>query len=64
MTFRMLPKPMYMKLSGMGVILSHQLFIKHKNALQCQVNYDEFETSNPLNSKCSVHERGVIYFVF
>lgn len=40
----------------------HPLFSKSKNALQLQVYYDDFETSNPLGSKQSIHKLGCLYF--
>ena len=41
----------------------HTLFSKHKNALQIQVYYDDFETANPLGSKHSIHKLGCLYFI-
>lgn len=42
---------------------THPLFSKHKNALQIQIYYDDFETANPLGSKRGVHKVGALYFV-
>lgn len=42
---------------------SNPLFSKHKNALQIQIYYDDFETANPLGSKRGVHKVGALYFV-
>lgn len=40
----------------------HPLYSKSKNALQIQVYYDDFETSNPLGSKQGIHKLGCLYF--
>ena len=42
---------------------THPLFSKHKNSLQIQLFYDDFETANPLGSKRGVHKIGALYFV-
>lgn len=47
----------------MGIILKHPLYSKHKNALQIQLYYDDFESANPLGSKQGIHKIGVIYFI-
>ena len=41
---------------------NHALYSKSKNALQIQVYYDDFETSNPLGSKQGIHKLGCLYF--
>lgn len=42
---------------------SNSVFFKEeKNALQIQIFYDDFETTNPLGSKTGVHKIGAIYF--
>lgn len=41
---------------------SHPLFSKHRNAIQIQLFYDDFETSNPLGSKRGIYKVGAIYF--
>ncbi|XP_041825036.1 uncharacterized protein LOC121629374 [Melanotaenia boesemani] len=41
---------------------NHPLYSKSKDALQIQVYYDDFETSNPLGSKRSIHKLGCVYF--
>ena len=38
------------------------LFSKHKNAIQIQIFYDDFETSNPLGSKQGIYKVDAIYF--
>lgn len=40
----------------------HPLFSKNTNALQIQLFFDEFETTNPLGSKKGIHKLGGIYF--
>lgn len=40
----------------------HPLFFKCKGALEIQVYYDDFETSNPLGSKQGIHKLGCLYF--
>ncbi|XP_030606887.1 uncharacterized protein LOC115795207 [Archocentrus centrarchus] len=40
----------------------HPLFSKSKGALEIQVYYDDFETSNPLGSKQGIHKLGCLYF--
>lgn len=42
---------------------THPLFSKQPNSLQIQLFYDDFETANPLGSKCGVHKIGALYFV-
>lgn len=42
---------------------THPLFSKHKNALQIQIFYDDFEPANPLGSKRGIHKVGALYFV-
>nr|XP_021333504.1 uncharacterized protein LOC108179166 isoform X1 [Danio rerio]XP_021333505.1 uncharacterized protein LOC108179166 isoform X2 [Danio rerio] len=42
---------------------NHPLYSKHKNALQIQLYYDDFESANPLGSKQGIHKIGVIYFI-
>lgn len=41
---------------------NHALYSKSKNALQIQVYYDDFETSNPLGSKQGIHKLACLYF--
>ena len=41
---------------------NHPLYSKFKNALQIQIYYDDFETSNPLGSKQGIHKLGCLYF--
>nr|XP_046468096.1 uncharacterized protein LOC124212256 [Neodiprion pinetum] len=41
---------------------SHPLFAHSNYALQLQIYYDDFETTNPLGSKTGVHKLGGIYF--
>ena len=41
---------------------SHPLFSKHENAIQIQIFFDDFETSNPLVSKRGIYKVGVMYF--
>ncbi len=43
-------------------IKSHPLFSTEKNALQIQLFYDDFETTNPLGSKKGIHKLCGIYF--
>ncbi|RVE61678.1 hypothetical protein OJAV_G00174850 [Oryzias javanicus] len=42
---------------------THPLFSVKKHALQIQLYYDDFETSNPLGSKRGIHKIGCIYFI-
>lgn len=42
---------------------AHPLFSKHSTALQKQLYYDDFETTNPLGSKRGIHIVGALYFV-
>lgn len=39
------------------------LFSQKKYALQIQLYFDEFETTNPLGSKKGIHKLGCIYFI-
>ena len=41
---------------------SHPLFSKHNNAIQIQLFYYDFETSNPSGSKRGINKVGAIYF--
>ena len=41
---------------------NHPLFSKRKNAIQIEIFYDDFETSNPLGSIWGIYKVGAIYF--
>ncbi|XP_051992995.1 uncharacterized protein LOC127651278 isoform X2 [Xyrauchen texanus] len=41
---------------------SHLLFNMHPDALQIQLYFDDFETTNPLGSKTKIHKMGAVYF--
>nr|XP_023659143.1 uncharacterized protein LOC111839439 isoform X2 [Paramormyrops kingsleyae] len=40
----------------------HPLYQKYPDALQLQLYYDDFETTNPLGSKTKIHKMGAVYF--
>lgn len=40
----------------------HPLYRNHSNALQIQLYFDDFETTNPLGSKTKIHKMGAVYF--
>lgn len=40
---------------------SNNLYLKHPDALQLQIYYDDFELCNPLGSKRKIHKLGAIY---
>lgn len=42
---------------------SHHPFSSKRHALQIQLNYSDFETANPLGSKCVIHKSGCIYLI-
>lgn len=41
---------------------SHPLFKMYPDALQIQLYFDDFETTNPLGSKTKIHKLGAVYF--
>lgn len=41
---------------------SHSLFVTCPQALQIQLYFDDFETTNPLGSKTKIHKMGAVYF--
>ena len=41
---------------------SNLLFKKYPDALQIQIYFDDFETTNPLGSKTKIHKLGAVYF--
>lgn len=40
---------------------THPLFTTKRHALQIQIYYDDFETANPLGSKCGIYK--TVYFI-
>lgn len=40
----------------------HELYKKHRSALQIQLYFDDLETTNPLGSKTKIHRMGAVYF--
>lgn len=40
----------------------HPLYRNHSNALQIQLYFHDFETTNPLGSKTKIHKMGAVYF--
>jgi len=41
---------------------NHKLYSRFPQALQIQLYFDDFETTNPLGSKTKVHKMGAVYF--
>lgn len=56
-------KDLYKDLNDGSLFLKNGLFRRHPNALQIQLYYDEFETTNPLGSKTGSHKMGALYFL-
>lgn len=44
------------------VFKRHELYKNQPNALQIQLYFDDFETTNPLGSKTKIHKMGAVYF--
>lgn len=41
---------------------NHAFFMKYPNALRLTVYFDDVEITNPLGTKCKIHEIGAFYF--